>query len=79
MPFTSDGLNKTASYGLLNSKLGFHRLISNRLDLDAYFGANNITGTQYAYMVFLNQLPDAYLPAPNKANYYGGINLTYKF
>ena len=31
--------------------------------------------------IFLNgnQLPDAYLPAPYKANYFGGINFKYNF
>jgi iron complex outermembrane recepter protein len=54
-------------------------MLSNHFDADLYFGINNITGTQYYYMVFVNQLPDAYLPAPNKANYFGGINLKYNF
>ena len=79
MTFTSDGLNKTKSYSLLNSKIGFHYLFYKHLDVDAYFGMNNMTNTQYYYMVFLNQLPDAYMPAPNKANYFGGINLKYIF
>jgi len=79
MIFTSDGLNKTESYNLLNAKLGFRRSLSNHFDLDAYAGVNNITGTQYYYMVFVNQLPDAYLPAPKEADYFGGINLKYNF
>ncbi len=79
MPITSDGLNKTAAYSLLNSKLGFRKNIGQHFDLDIYAGVNNITGMQYAAMVFVNQLPDAYLPAPNKANYFGGVNLKYNF
>jgi iron complex outermembrane recepter protein len=79
MLFTSDGLNKTESYNLVNGKIGLRRGLSAHFDLDAYFGVNNITGTQYYYMVFVNQLPDAYLPAPYKANYFGGINLKYNF
>ena len=79
MIFTSDGANKTASYNLLNAKLGFRRSLSTHFDLDAYAGVNNITGTQYYFMVFVNQLPDAYLPAPKNANYFGGINLKYNF
>lgn len=79
MPFTSDNLNKTKAYSLLNSKIGVHYLIAKHFDVDAFFGANNITSTQYYYMVFLNQLPDAYLPAPNKINYYGGINFKFIF
>jgi iron complex outermembrane receptor protein len=79
MPITSDGKEMTDSYSLLNAKLGLRRMLSNHFDADLYFGVNNITGTQYYYMVFVNQLPDAYLPAPNKANYFGGINLKYNF
>ncbi len=79
MPFTSDNLNKTKAYSLLNGKVGFHYLFAKHFDVDAFFGANNITNTQYYYMVFLNQLPDAYLPAPNKINYYGGINFKFIF
>jgi len=79
MPFTSDNLNKTKAYDLLNSKIGIHYLLFKHFDIDAFFGANNITSTQYYYMVFLNQLPDAYLPAPNKINYYGGLNFKFIF
>jgi len=79
MPISSDGLNNTHSYNLLNAKLGIQRDLGKHFNLDAFFGASNITGTQYYYMVFVNQLPDAYLPAPDKANYFGGINLNYIF
>lgn len=79
MPITSDGLNKTKQYSLLNSKVGFQHSLSKHFDIDAFFGVNNITATQYPIIVFINQLPDAYLPAPYKANYYGGINLKYNF
>lgn len=75
MFFTSDGKNKTDAYHLLNAKIGFQRTFFKHLGLDAYFGVNNITGNQNYAMVFLNQLPDAYLPAPRKANFYGGISL----
>ena len=55
--------------------------------MDLYFGVNNITGSQYAIKVFVNQLVnplsktagDAYIPGPRKANYYGGLNLKYNF
>ncbi|MHB1278562.1 MAG: TonB-dependent receptor [Bacteroidia bacterium] len=78
MPYTSDGLNKTDSYGLLNARLGFRKSIKH-VQIDLYGGANNITGTQYYNMVFVNQLPDAYIPAPNKINFFGGVNLKYTF
>ena len=79
MPISSDGLNKTTSYSLLNAKLGFQTVVSSHFDMDVFFGINNISGTQIVYMVFINQLPDAYLPAPYKANYFGGVNLKYNF
>ncbi len=77
MPITADGANYTTSFQLLNTKIGFQRRVSSRFDIDVSFGINNLTSTQYYYMVFVNQLPDAYLPAPNKANYFGGINIKY--
>jgi len=79
MPFTSDGKNKTSGYSLLNAKVGYQHKFFEHLNVGVYFGANNITSTQYYYMVFLNQLPDAYLPAPYKINYFGGLNLNYSF
>ena len=79
MPISSDGFNKTTSYHLLNAKLGFQKSWCSHFDTDVFFGINNITSTQYAYMVFVNQLPDAYLPAPYKINYFGGVSLKYSF
>jgi iron complex outermembrane receptor protein len=70
-------LRKATSYNLLNTKFGFRRSISSHFDLDAFFGVNNITGVQYPIMIFINQLPDAYIPAPPKAVVFGGINLKY--
>lgn len=78
MPFTSDGVNKTDSYGVLNAKLGIQHSFGH-FSFDVYASAVNITNTQYSYMVFVNQLPDAYIPAPNKINYFGGANLKYTF
>ena len=76
MPYTSDGLNTTDPYSLLNAKLGFKKSIKH-LSFDVYAGANNITGVQYYNMVFVNQLPDAYIPAPNEINFFGGLNVKY--
>lgn len=79
MPYTSDGAHRTYSYSLINAKLGFRRELGKHFDVDVFVGANNITERQYPYMVFLNQLPDAYIPAPNLISYYGGLNLKYIF
>lgn len=79
MYFTSDNKNETKEYQLLNAKVGFSRVLAGHFSLDAYAGVNNITGHQNYAMVFLNQLPDAYLPAPREANFFGGVNLKYIF
>ncbi len=78
MPYTSDGVNVANPYSLLNAKVGFRKSIQH-VDFDIYAGANNITGTQYYNMVFVNQLPDAYIPAPDEINFFGGVNLRYTF
>lgn len=70
---------ETPSYGLLNAKIGIQRPLTNHFDIDAFFGVNNITNTQYPIKVFINQIPDAFVPGPSKANYFGGLNLKYNF
>ena len=77
VPFTADGLNVAASFTLLNAKLGY-RARFGKLEVDAYAGADNLLGTQYYYMVFLNQLEDAYIPAPLDPFFHGGITLKYQ-
>jgi len=77
MPITSLNDFYAKSYNLLNGKIGMKRSLGQHFDLDVYFGATNITGEKYYLMVFVNQLPDAYIPAPKNANVFGGINLKY--
>ena len=71
--------NETNSFNLLNAKIGFQKTIINHLTLDASMGVNNITNSQYYQMVFVNQLPDAFLPAPINATFFGGLNIKYTF
>ena len=78
-PITSDGLNNTSSYSLINAKLGYQGSLSTHFDLNVFAGVNNIGNTKYPIAVFVNQIPDAYLVGPVKANYYGGVNLKYNF
>ncbi|MES1218589.1 MAG: TonB-dependent receptor [Bacteroidota bacterium] len=68
---------QASGYNLLNGKLGFKTNLSSHFAMDLFFGVNNITGTQYPIMIFVNQLPDAYIPSPPKAVVYGGLNLKY--
>jgi iron complex outermembrane recepter protein len=79
LPVTALNDIYTDSYNLLNAKIGYRSSISKHFDLDVYAGAQNLTGTKYFLMVFANQLPDAYIPAPLKANMFAGINLKYNF
>lgn len=79
MPITSDGTLNTSPYDLTNAKIGFRKSFGSHLDVDLYFGANNVFRTQYYQMVFINQLPDAFLPGPRDINYFGGANLKYTF
>jgi iron complex outermembrane receptor protein len=78
-PITSDGVNRTTSYALLNAKLGYRNNISSHFDIEMYAGVENIGGIKYPIAVFVNQLPDAYLGGPRSANYFGGMNLRYNF
>lgn len=78
MPVTSLGTVYATSYSLINAKMGIRRAIQKHFMLEAFVGADNLAGTQYAWMIFINQLPDAYIAAPDKPVYYGGISLSYK-
>jgi iron complex outermembrane recepter protein len=75
----SDVVYNASSYNLLNAKIGIQHSLGSHFDVDAYAGVTNLTNTKYYLMVFVNQLPDAYIPAPKNANYFGGINLKYNF
>jgi iron complex outermembrane receptor protein len=77
VPITSMNDFYAGSYNLLNGKIGIRQDFGKHWDMDLYFGATNITGTKYYLMVFVNQLPDAYIPAPKNAQVFGGVNLKY--
>ena len=67
------------SYSLLNTKVGYQHSLCYHFDLNVYLGIDNVTNTKYPAMVFLNQIPDAFIPAPKHGIVYGGINLKYNF
>ena len=88
MPVTSNGTNTglptgtpyhATSYSLLNAKLGFQQTFAKHFGIDLYLGVNNITNTKYPIMVFVNQIPDAYIAGPKNANVFGGLNFKYNF
>lgn len=76
MYYTSDNKNVAKGFNLVNAKMGYRKSFK-KFEVDVYAGANNITGKQYYVMVFVNQLPDSYLPGPAEINFFGGINFRY--
>lgn len=79
IPFTSDGVNVTEPFSLVNAKLGYQHQWNAHWSTDLYVGGTNLTGEKYFQMIFLNQLPDSYLAAPPDPQWYGGVNLKYSF
>src|SRR5436190_24007649 len=92
VPVTSNGTNTglpmgspntipyhAGSYSLLNAKLGYQHTFAGHFGLDVYFGVNNIANTKHPIMIFVNQIPDAYIAGPRNANCYGGFNFKYIF
>lgn len=78
-PITSLNDVYASSYNLLNAKLGMRQRFGNHFDLDVFVGGANLTNTKYYFMVFANQLPDAYIPAPKTAQLFGGLTVKYNF
>ena len=79
MNITSDGANETEAFDVLNLKAGYKVALPAGFNLHVFVGLNNKLSSRYYYMVFVNQLADAYLPAPDRLNSYGGIELRYNF
>jgi iron complex outermembrane receptor protein len=77
MPITSPDTLYASSYNLVNAKIGFRKRLSNHFELDASFGIDNLTGVKYPMMIFVNQLPDAYIAAPRDPNYFAGLRVLY--
>lgn len=78
LPSASNLPYHAGSYSLWNAKVGFRRSFGH-FDLDAYFAVNNITRTKYPIMIFVNQIPDAFVAGPRDRNTFGGLNLKYNF
>ncbi len=79
MPITSLNDLYASSFNLLNAKIGYQKSLGRHFDLNVYVGSANLTNQKYYLMVFINQIPDAYMPAPMNATIYGGLNLKYNF
>ncbi len=75
---TFDNAHQADAYGLLNGRIGFKRLLGKKFNLEVYAGADNITGQRYPIELFLNANDQHFwLAGPNKATFYGGLNLGY--
>ena len=79
MPITSPDTLTTSSYSLINAKLGFRKSLSAHWNIDISFGVNNIGGVKHPIMIFVNQIPDAYIAGPRKADYFAGLELDFIF
>ena len=82
MPLTFDNSHWAKSYSLLSAKLGYRTDLGGHFRLDAFAGGNNLLGSLYYTMVFLNASysgppPNVYLNGSYKPTFYGGVNLSY--
>ena len=82
MPITYDNVHEAPGYTLVNARAGIRRDLSSHLGIDAYVGAQNITGSLYYTMVFLNgnynggASPAIYLPGPTTARPFAGLKVS---
>jgi iron complex outermembrane receptor protein len=79
MPIISTNTLYTHGYNIINGKIGIRTGLTKHFDIDAFVGVDNITNSQFPYMIFINQLPDAYVPAPKTSNIYAGLDIQYNF
>jgi iron complex outermembrane receptor protein len=70
--------DKTSGYTLLNATLGFD-FVHGALDILVSGGVNNISDKRYVAFVNINSTSKRFYEAGEPRNYFGGINLGYRF
>ena len=84
--------NKVTGFSLFNSKIGYG-YTSKKIDFDVYFAGNNLANSiNYTFLFLGNNVNDTdpgsnypvgvatdVNPGPSKANYFGGVNIKFKF
>ena len=84
--------NNVKGFALLNSKIGY-KITGKKMDFDVYFAGNNLTNQiNYTFLFLGNNINDSdsgsnypvgvatdVNPGPNKAYYFGGVNVKFRF
>ncbi|GAA4958673.1 TonB-dependent receptor [Algibacter aquimarinus] len=84
MPITDSNSLYTSSYQLSNLKIGYRIDINKKVQVNLFFGLNNIFDEDYASQILINassfggNAPRYFYPG-NPRNYYAGINMNYIF
>ena len=84
IPMRDDNSIYSEKYQVVNTKIGYRKSISKKIQFDIFLGINNILNEKYASMLLINagsfgnNAPRYYYPG-EPINYYSGFNLKYNF
>jgi len=84
MPITDSNALYSDAYSLTNLKIGYTKKVATALNLNLFFGLNNIFDVDYASQILINATgfggaPPRYFYPGNPINYFSGIRLNYDF
>jgi len=84
MPITDSNSLYSDAYNLVNLKIGYKTQLYQQLNLNLFFGVNNVFKKQYASQILINAsafggAPPRYYYPGNPINYYSGVQLNYVF
>lgn len=83
-PITDSNSLFSDSYQLTNLKIGYKKRLSAQFELSLFVGVNNVFDEVYASQILINassfggNAPRYFYPG-NPTNYFGGLNINYKF